>query len=108
MNKNPSRIGLAALAALDALCLAPPAAAQVAGGTTTVEPGVTASTTPAMGWSVKKTLLGKSLYKDAGQKVGKGEALNISPERNLSFVIVGADVNAATARLRKSIETAAA
>ena len=90
MKKNPSSIGLAALAALGALCLAGPAAAQVAGGTTTVEASVTASTQLAMGWSVKKTLLGKTIYNDAGQKVGKVEDLIISPERNLSYVIVGA------------------
>jgi sporulation protein YlmC with PRC-barrel domain len=43
-----------------------------------------------MGWSVKKTLLGKSIYNEAGKKVGKVEDLIISPERNVSYVIVGA------------------
>jgi sporulation protein YlmC with PRC-barrel domain len=43
-----------------------------------------------MGWSVKKSLLGKTIYNDAGQSVGKIEDLIISPDRNVSYVIVGA------------------
>jgi sporulation protein YlmC with PRC-barrel domain len=39
---------------------------------------------------VKKTLLGKTIYNDAGQKVGKVEDLIISPDANVSYVIVGA------------------
>jgi sporulation protein YlmC with PRC-barrel domain len=62
----------------------------VAGGTTTVDTSVTESTKLAMGWSVKKTLMGKTIYNDAGVKVGKVEDLIISPDKNLSYVIVGA------------------
>jgi sporulation protein YlmC with PRC-barrel domain len=64
--------------------------AQVAGGTTIVDTSITASTELAMGWSVKKTLLGKSIYNEAGQEVGKIEDLIIAPDRNVSYVIVGA------------------
>jgi hypothetical protein len=64
--------------------------AQVAGGTTIVDTSVTASTQLAIGWSVKKTLLGKSIYNEAGQEVGRIEDLIIAPDRNVSFVIVGA------------------
>jgi sporulation protein YlmC with PRC-barrel domain len=39
---------------------------------------------------VKKTLLGKTSYNDAGQKVGKVEDLIISRDANVSYVIVGA------------------
>jgi len=77
-----------ALAAL--LCSAAPASAQVAGGTTTIDTSIVASTQLAMGWSVKKTLMGKTVYNDAGQKVGKVEDLIVSPDRNVSYVIVGA------------------
>lgn len=69
---------------------AAPALAQVAGSTTSVDVSVTESTQLALGWSVKKTLLGKTLYNDGGSKVGKVEDLIISPDRNVSFVIVGA------------------
>ncbi|MEO8300031.1 MAG: PRC-barrel domain-containing protein [Burkholderiales bacterium] len=81
---------LTTLALAAALCAAVPAVAQVAGGTTTASVSVTESTQLAMGWSVKKTLMGKTIYNDAGQKVGKVEDLIISPDRNVSYVIVGA------------------
>ncbi len=90
MKTNHSRVALAALAVLGTLCTAGNALAQVAGGTTTVEATITESTRLAMGWSVKKTLMGKTVYNDAGVKVGKVEDLIISPDRNVSYVIVGA------------------
>ena len=90
MSKHLSRYTLAALSVLGALCVAGPAAAQVAGGTTTVEASITESTKLAMGWSVKKTLMGKTVYNDAGQKVGSVEDLIISPDKSVSYVIVGA------------------
>jgi sporulation protein YlmC with PRC-barrel domain len=94
MKKNRSRLAVAALAAVGALCSAGPVAAQgaapIAGATTTVEASITESTRLAMGWSVKKTLLGKTVYNDAGQKVGKVDDLIVSPDRSVSYVIVGA------------------
>ncbi len=94
MKKNLSSLTLAALTAVGALFSAGLVAAQsvapVAGGTTTVEASITESTSLAMGWSVKKTLMGKSIYNDAGQKVGKVEDLIISPDKTVSYVIVGA------------------
>ncbi len=90
MKKNLSRLALAALTVVGTLCSAGPVAAQVAGGTTTVESNITESTKLAMGWSVKKTLMGKTIYNDAGQKVGKVEDLIISPDKTVSYVIVGA------------------
>jgi sporulation protein YlmC with PRC-barrel domain len=90
MKKTHSSLALATLTLVGALCIAGPAAAQVAGGTTTVDATVTESTKLAMGWSVKKTLMGKTIYNDAGVKVGKVEDLIISPDKNVSYVIVGA------------------
>ena len=90
MKKNFSILAFAALTVLGALCTAGPVAAQVAGGTTTVGVSVIESTQLALGWSVKKTLMGKTIYNDAGQKVGKVEDLIISLDRNVSYVIVGA------------------
>lgn len=86
MKQNHSSVALAALAAIATLFLAGPVAAQVAGSTT----NVTESTTFTPGWSVKKTLMGKLIYNDAGVKVGKVEDLIVSPDKNVSFVIVGA------------------
>jgi sporulation protein YlmC with PRC-barrel domain len=64
--------------------------AQVAGGSTTVDINITESTQLALGWSAKKTLMGKTVYNEAGVKVGKVEDLIISPNKNVSYVIVGA------------------
>ena len=90
MKTNLSPLTLATLALAGVLCSAVPARAHVAGGTTAVGVSVAESTQIAMGWSVKKTLMGKTIYNDAGQKVGKVEDLIISPDKSVSYVIVGA------------------
>ena len=94
MKSHPTRLAFAALAVAGGFCIAGPVAAQgappVAGGSTTVEASIIESTTLAMGWSVKKTLMGKTVYNDAGVKVGKVEDLIVSPDKNVSYVIVGA------------------
>ena len=80
---------LAVTLALGALA-AGPALAQVAGGSTTVGVAITESTQLAIGWSVKKTLLGKTVYNETGTAVGKVQDLIVSPDRDVSYVIVGA------------------
>ena len=90
MTQKPFQFPLATLALAAALCGANPAWAQVAGGTTTENVSVIAMTQLAMGWSVKKTLMGKTIYNDVGEKVGKVDDLIISPDRDVSYVIVGA------------------
>jgi sporulation protein YlmC with PRC-barrel domain len=80
----------AALFVVVALCGAQPAWSQVAGGSTSIGVSVVESTQLAMGWSVTETLLGKLIYNEQGDKVGKVEDLIISPDRKLSYVIVGA------------------
>jgi sporulation protein YlmC with PRC-barrel domain len=90
MSKKLSKPALATLILLATLGSAAPVVAQVAGGTTTVAVNVVESTRIATGWSVKKTLLGKTIYNEAGQKVGKVQDLIISPDKNVSYVIVGA------------------
>ncbi len=90
MNKTFSRITIATLTLAGSFYASQPAFSQVAGGTTTVGISVIESTQIAAGWSVKKTLMGKNIYNDAGQKVGGVEDLIISPDKKLSYVIVGA------------------
>jgi len=77
-------IGLAAM-----LCLGGVATAQIAGSTVF---GVTIaeSTQLAYGWSAKKSMLGKPIYNESGQKVGKVEDLIVSPQSSVSYLIVGA------------------
>ena len=90
MKTNLSILGAAMLTLSGALFGGAPALAQVAGGTTTVDATITESTHIAAGWSVKKTLMGKTIYNDAGQKVGNVDDLIISPDRNVSHIIDGA------------------
>ena len=90
MKQKLSTLAVATLTVIGALCSTGQVAAQVAGGTSTVEATVTESLQLAMGWSVKKTLMGKTIYNDTGVKVGKVDDLIISPDRNVSYVIVGA------------------
>jgi hypothetical protein len=66
------------------------ASAQVAGASTTTTASISESTQVALGWSVKKTLLGKNIYNEAGTRIGRIEDLIISPDQNVSYVIVGA------------------
>lgn len=90
MSKHFSHLNLTALALAAALCGASPAWSQVAGGTSTPDASMTEMTQLAMGWSVKNTLMGKSIYSDAGQEVGKVDDLIIAPDKSLTYVIVGA------------------
>lgn len=90
MKHEFSQLSIATLTLVGALCACTNALAQVAGGTTTVGISVIESTQIATGWSVKKTLMGKNIYNEAGAKVGEVEDLIISPNKNVSYVIVGA------------------
>ena len=81
MKKIPNLVVLALLASLAASA---PSFAQVAGQTTSVGVLVTESTQVASGWSVKKTLLGKTVYNELGGKVGKGEDLIVAPRNSVA------------------------
>lgn len=79
----------AGLALAGILTVMTPAQSQVA-GTTTLSVATFDVTEVAQGWSVKKSILGKTVYNDAGEKVGKVDDLIINPAKNVSFVIIGA------------------
>ena len=62
-----------------------------------------------MGWSAKKQILGKPVYNEKNEKVGAIDDIIVTPERAVSYVIVGAggfvgvgrhDVAIAVERLR--------
>jgi sporulation protein YlmC with PRC-barrel domain len=80
----------ASLGIVGNLVLAGTATAQVAGSTTTFGVTVTEASAVARGWSVKKGILGKTVYDDAGNKIGTVQDLIITPENHVSYVIVGA------------------
>jgi len=61
---------------------------QVAGSTTL---GVTVDEQKvlAMGWSAKKQILDKAVYNSSNEKIGTVEDLIITPEKAVSYAIVG-------------------
>jgi hypothetical protein len=65
------------------------AAAQVA-GSTRLGVAVDEMKAVALGWSVKKQILGQYVYNEQNQRVGKIDDLIIAPDTAVSFVIVGA------------------
>jgi sporulation protein YlmC with PRC-barrel domain len=44
----------------------------------------------AKGWSAKKQILGKAVYNDKNQKIGKVDDLLIAPDSAVSYAIIGA------------------
>ena len=44
----------------------------------------------ALGWSVKKSILGKTVYTGTGDKIGTVLDLIISPDKTVSYLIIGA------------------
>ncbi|MEJ8296344.1 PRC-barrel domain-containing protein [Delftia tsuruhatensis] len=64
--------------------------AQPVAGTTTL--GVTATEVQAVatGWSLKKSVLGKSVYNEEGKTVGKIDDVIVAPDKAVSYAIVGA------------------
>jgi sporulation protein YlmC with PRC-barrel domain len=83
------RLLIATLVTIGASGAVGPASAQVA-GSTTLGISVVEATRLALGWSVKKSILGKLVYNEAGDKVGKVEDMIIAPDKNVSYLIIGA------------------
>ena len=85
----PRTSWLAIAMAISAFGVAAPAVAQVA-GSTIVGVSVVEAKRVATGWSVKKGILGKTVYNDSGEKVGKVDDLIIAPDRKVSYLIIAA------------------
>jgi sporulation protein YlmC with PRC-barrel domain len=82
------RMGVVALACL-VLVPGGYAAAQVA-GSTRLGVAVEEMKAVALGWSVKKQILGQYVYNEQNQRLGKIDDLIIAPDTAVSFVVVGA------------------
>jgi uncharacterized protein YrrD len=87
---NQKILSLALAATFGLLLATEMASAQVAGASTTVGATVVETTRIAMGWSAKKSILGKTVTNESGATVGAVQDLIISPDRNVSYLIVGA------------------
>ncbi|HQY07716.1 MAG: hypothetical protein IPG57_02175 [Burkholderiales bacterium] len=57
-------------------------------GSTAFSQSVAEAAQAGMGWSVKKSALGRILHSEAGERIGRIEDLVISQDRSLSFLIV--------------------
>ncbi|WP_085317214.1 PRC-barrel domain-containing protein [Derxia lacustris] len=89
MNKQLTR-GFAIVALTGALVgTAGVALAQQAGSTTL---GISQTEVKELinGWSVKKQILGATVYNEAQEKVGKVDDIIVAPDRSVSYAIVGA------------------
>jgi len=64
--------------------------AQPVAGTATL--GITATEVQAIatGWSLKKSILGKTVYNEEGKAVGKIDDVIVAPDSSISYAIVGA------------------
>jgi len=80
---------IAALVVAGAASVLGAAEAQVA-GSTKLGVSTTELTQVALGWSVKKSILDKDVFNDAGKKIGSVEDLIIAPDKRVSYLIIGA------------------
>jgi sporulation protein YlmC with PRC-barrel domain len=76
---------------LASIALAAPAIshAQVA-GTTLLGVSVEEMRNVALGWSVKRTILGQTVYNDNNERVGSIDDIIIAPDKAISYAIVNA------------------
>ena len=63
--------------------------AQVA-GTTVLGVSVAEMRDVALGWSVKRTVLGQPVYNDKNERVGTVDDLIVTPDKAVSYAIVNA------------------
>jgi len=71
------------------LLMAGNVSAQVA-GKTTLGVDIANITIVANGWSVKKKILGKTVYNEENKKIGRIDDIILAPDGQASFFIVGA------------------
>ncbi|WP_198971103.1 PRC-barrel domain-containing protein [Xylophilus sp. ASV27] len=64
--------------------------AQPVAGATTLGVTTTEIQAVATGWSLKKSVLGKSVYNDEGKAVGKIDDVIVAPDKAVSYAIIGA------------------
>jgi sporulation protein YlmC with PRC-barrel domain len=88
--KKTLLIAALAVAGAGAFSTASTVSAQVAGSTTIGVIFAEMNEVVMSGWSAKKSLLGKTVYNERNEKVGNVEDLIISPDKKVSYVIVGA------------------
>ena len=84
---SPSCLWLALAATL---LLTPFAARAQVAGSTAASVTLTERHAVAMGWSAKRSVLGKTVYTESGQKIGQVQDIIIAPGGKVSYLIIGA------------------
>jgi sporulation protein YlmC with PRC-barrel domain len=72
-----------------ALSLAAGMAVAGVAGTSTIGVAVEEMKAVAMGWSAKRQIMDKDVYNDKNEKIGDVEDLIVTPDKAVSYVIVG-------------------
>jgi sporulation protein YlmC with PRC-barrel domain len=83
------RVGALALSCAMLLAAGEYAVAQIA-GSTTLGVSVEEIKAVAVGWSAKRHILGKPVFNEKNERVGQIDDMIVTPERAVSYVIVGA------------------
>jgi sporulation protein YlmC with PRC-barrel domain len=78
-----------ALAVSLALSLTASMAGAAVAGSSTIGVAVEEMKTLALGWSAKKQILDKDVYNDKNEKIGEVEDMIVTPDKAVSYVIVG-------------------
>ena len=86
---SAAALSLGLLAAVPAAMAQAPAPAPVA-GSAVVGVSVEEVQVVANGWSLKKQVLGKTVYNDDKKAVGKIDDVIVAPDKAVSYAIVGA------------------
>jgi sporulation protein YlmC with PRC-barrel domain len=78
------------LALAAGLLLAPPLAQAQVAGSTAASVTLTERHAVAMGWSARRSVLGKTVYTETGQKIGQVQDIIIAPGGKVSYLVIGA------------------
>ena len=92
MERNRSLSSLVALAVLAVILIGAGRGYGQVAGSTTVAMGVSVEELKAVavGWSAKKQILGKPVYNGTNQKIGVVDDVIVTPDRSVSYAIIGA------------------
>ena len=88
--KSPKKLKAGLIGAALVVGVVMASGAQPVAGTSTL--GVAAAEVQAIatGWSLKKSVLGKSVYNEEGKAVGKIDDVIVAPDKAVSYAIIGA------------------
>jgi hypothetical protein len=84
------KIFTATAAALVLLAGATTAISQQVVGSTQLGVAVAELRDVTTGWSAKRQVLGKTIYNDSGDGIGKVDDIIVAPDKAVSYVIIGA------------------